>query len=185
MGSPGHRVALLPPSVPGAFTLAGSGRTAPSPAGAATILGSPRCRAARSPLLVLEAFTLAGCGWTALSPVGSMIIMSKARRRLEPSPPSVPERFTPAGCGRTTPLACWGRDAYGVGKAMPPGGTFTAVSTGGDHTCGLRTDDTLACWGLDNTGQATPPSGTFTVVSARGLAHLRSADGWHPRLLGL
>ena len=43
---------------------------------------------------------------------------------------------------------------------------FTQVSSGGFHTCGVKSDDTLACWGQNNYGQATPPVGSFTQVSA-------------------
>lgn len=50
----------------------------------------------------------------------------------------------------------------------PP--TYTALSAGRFHTCALRTDATVACWGLDNYGQSSPPEGTFTAVSA---------GGWH------
>jgi len=42
------------------------------------------------------------------------------------------------------------------------------VSAGEYHTCGVRTDGTLACWGDDSQGQATPPAGTFSQVSAGG-----------------
>ena len=45
-------------------------------------------------------------------------------------------------------------------------GGFTQVSAGYLHTCGVRTDGTLACWGGNSDGQATPPDGTFTQVSA-------------------
>jgi hypothetical protein len=61
-------------------------------------------------------------------------------------------------------LACWGDNEDG--QATPPAGTFTVVSAGAFHTCGLKTDGTLACWGDNEHGQATPPAGTFTVVSA-------------------
>jgi hypothetical protein len=40
------------------------------------------------------------------------------------------------------------------------------ISAGGLHTCGLKTDGTLACWGHNAQGQATPPAGTFTQASA-------------------
>ena len=44
------------------------------------------------------------------------------------------------------------------------------MSAGGDHTCGVRTNGTLACWGHNVDGQATPPAGTFTgaAVAAGG-----------------
>ena len=49
-------------------------------------------------------------------------------------------------------------------------GTFSQVSAGEWHTCGVKTNGTLACWGRNVEGQATPPDGTFTQVSA---------GGWH------
>ena len=50
----------------------------------------------------------------------------------------------------------------------PPASSFVSVSAGGYHTCGLRSDGSVACWGYngDWNGQATPPSGSFTSVSA-------------------
>src|SRR5207245_1196716 len=47
-------------------------------------------------------------------------------------------------------------------------GTVAQVSAGGDNTCALRTNGTVACWGDSNSGQATPPAGSFTQVSAGG-----------------
>ncbi len=49
-----------------------------------------------------------------------------------------------------------------------------SISAGYLHTCALRSDDTVACWGtgITNTedypeyGQSIPPAGTFTQVSA-------------------
>ena len=45
---------------------------------------------------------------------------------------------------------------------------FASVSAGGLHTCGVKTDGSVACWGYDHFGQATPPAGEFTSVSADG-----------------
>ncbi len=53
-------------------------------------------------------------------------------------------------------------------RPRPPAGTFIQVSAGYAHTCGLRTDGTLACWGCNDYGQAAPPAGTFSQVSAGG-----------------
>jgi alpha-tubulin suppressor-like RCC1 family protein len=40
------------------------------------------------------------------------------------------------------------------------------VSAGESHTCGVRSDGTVICWGDNNSGKATPPAGVFTQVSA-------------------
>lgn len=52
------------------------------------------------------------------------------------------------------------------GFTTPPTGTFTRLSLGIGHGCGIRTDQTIACWGDDTFGQATPPAGTFVDVDA-------------------
>src|SRR4051794_31415380 len=44
-----------------------------------------------------------------------------------------------------------------------------AVSAGGGHSCGLRTDGTVSCWGDNSDGQASAPAGTFSAVSAGGV----------------
>jgi hypothetical protein len=41
-----------------------------------------------------------------------------------------------------------------------------SVNAGTSHTCGVRADGAVACWGDDGEGQASPPAGTFTQVSA-------------------
>ena len=50
----------------------------------------------------------------------------------------------------------------------PPSGTFVSVSSVLSHTCGVRTDGSVTCWGQDLFGEATPPSGEFSSVSAGG-----------------
>ena len=61
------------------------------------------------------------------------------------------------------------------GQAIPAGtsplatgeATFTAISSGYEHTCGLRSNGTAACWGYNGQGQATAPVGeTFTAISS-------------------
>jgi hypothetical protein len=43
-----------------------------------------------------------------------------------------------------------------------------AVDAGWYHSCGLRSDGTLTCWGYDDYGQSTPPSGTFQHIDVGG-----------------
>ena len=43
------------------------------------------------------------------------------------------------------------------GQATPPGGAFSQVAAGAVHTCGLKRDGTVACWGHSTFGETTPP----------------------------
>ena len=52
---------------------------------------------------------------------------------------------------------------------LATGETFTAISSGSSHTCGLRSNGAVACWGNNYNGQATAPVGeTFTAISSGG-----------------
>ena len=73
----------------------------------------------------------------------------------------------PAAGGASPPSG----DAGGSIAGAPPGAVAGSLSAGGAHSCGLRTDGTLACWGLNNAGQASPPTGSFTAVTAGEAAH--------------
>ena len=62
-------------------------------------------------------------------------------------------------------VACWGES--GAGQSKPPSGTFQQVAAGWYHTCGLRTNGTVVCWGDDSDKPPlNPPSGTFKQVSS-------------------
>ena len=50
--------------------------------------------------------------------------------------------------------------------AVAPASAEVKVAAGGSHTCAIRIDQTIVCWGLNTSGQATPPSGTFQAISA-------------------
>ena len=52
------------------------------------------------------------------------------------------------------------------GEATPPAGTFTQVSAGARHTCGLRTDGRVVCWGDNSSGQLQVPSTGVTRFRA-------------------
>ena len=53
-----------------------------------------------------------------------------------------------------------------VDANSPTCATFKAVSEGDGHSCAVRIDDTITCWGWNNLGQTDAPSGTFKTVSA-------------------
>ena len=78
----------------------------------------------------------------------------------EPTPIGTPA--TPSPTPSRTP----------VGGATPVGGgSFTEISSGANHACGLRANGSIACWGSNTSGQATPPTtGVFTSIST-GDAH--------------
>ena len=59
-------------------------------------------------------------------------------------------------------------EATGLGRPMRQPGGFKTVSAGDSHNCGIRTDDTVVCWGANESGQATEPKGDFKTVSAGG-----------------
>ena len=42
---------------------------------------------------------------------------------------------------------------------------FTSVSAGTLHTCGVKADGSVVCWGSDGYGKSTPPEGKFISVS--------------------
>ena len=45
---------------------------------------------------------------------------------------------------------------------------FTSASAAYAHSCALRANGSVECWGADHDGEASPPSGSFTAVSANG-----------------
>ncbi len=55
-------------------------------------------------------------------------------------------------------------------RIVPPSGKFTSVSASTWHTCGVRVNGDLECWGQNDYGQSEAPSGKFATVSA-GLQH--------------
>ena len=44
--------------------------------------------------------------------------------------------------------------------------TFSAVSAGASHSCGLRSDGTITCWGDGSSGQLSAPGGRFTAITS-------------------
>jgi len=55
----------------------------------------------------------------------------------------------------------------GVPSSPPPATAVTKVSGGEWHTCGLRNDGVIDCWGDDDgKGRTYKPDGTFQAVSS-------------------
>ncbi|MYD82592.1 MAG: hypothetical protein F4242_04360, partial [Acidimicrobiales bacterium] len=79
-----------------------------------------------------------------------------------------------AGTDRWATAQLVGRRASGDTTAGEPidnaetsaSDNYTAVSVGTSHSCGLRTDGAVECWGHNEHGEAVAPSGKFTSISA-------------------
>ena len=56
--------------------------------------------------------------------------------------------------------------ATGAGAQNSPGNSSLSISAGDRHTCAVKSDGTVVCWGDNTSGKASPPSGTFFSASA-------------------
>ena len=63
---------------------------------------------------------------------------------------------------------CFGSN--GLGQSSPPAGEFLFVSAGEGHTCGIKADSTVLCWG--STAVETPPPNQSFVQIAAGDNHV-------------
>ena len=54
------------------------------------------------------------------------------------------------------------------GQADAPRGQYTAVAIGKWHSCALRIDQTVTCWGDNSNGQTAAPDGQFSSIAAGG-----------------
>ena len=101
--------------------------------------------------------------------------MGKRRTRILVGEPAPRVRWRRRGGHLTVSVFAWMSIAVmsGVAQAGPTGrvevvGPADRISAGQFHTCGLRVDATVSCWGSNGAGESMPPSGTFTAVSAGG-----------------
>ena len=44
--------------------------------------------------------------------------------------------------------------------------SFTAITAGRYHSCGIKPDKTATCWGNNALGQTEAPKGQFTAITA-------------------
>ena len=66
---------------------------------------------------------------------------------------------------------------------LPPN-AYSATSAGARHTCGLRVNGTIDCWGDNTRGQSAILKGTFTAVTGGSSHSCAAAHRRHHRLLG-
>ena len=52
-----------------------------------------------------------------------------------------------------------------VAQQEPEPDDVVKISVGTNHACGIRLDQQLVCWGLNEKGQADPPEGRFTEIA--------------------
>ncbi len=82
----------------------------------------------------------------------------------------------------------WGADRWfdcllgdnSYGQAEAPGGSFTQISAGRRHSCGLRVDGSIVCWGDNSYGQAEARGGRSPRFQLAG--GIRVGCGWMVRL---
>ncbi|CAM9237682.1 unnamed protein product [Hapterophycus canaliculatus] len=60
------------------------------------------------------------------------------------------------------PVRCWGRDDWG--QSTPSDEIFVQVTAGDRHTCGIKIDQTVSCWGH----MRFAPQGLFQQLSVGG-----------------
>ena len=90
-------------------------------------------------------------------------------RDTEESRPTATSRPTPETASTATPQPTeteTNDDARTGAPGRSP--SFESVSAGDEHTCGVRTGGSIACWGYNQYRLANWPAGSFVSVSAGG-----------------
>jgi serine/threonine protein kinase len=93
-----------------------------------------------------------------------------------PAPPTLPPvTAPPVTAPPVTPVPVTPPPVTPVPVTQPPYSivappaattTYASLSSGAYHTCAIKTNGSIACWGDNTYGQSRPPAGTFTQVMA-------------------
>ncbi|OQW91870.1 MAG: hypothetical protein BWK78_03325 [Thiotrichaceae bacterium IS1] len=62
-------------------------------------------------------------------------------------------------------------------RAIPPAGDFVWLTVGRDFSCGVKSDQSVTCWGKDDIGQATPPAGLKVLNLANANVNPKPTNG--------
>jgi alpha-tubulin suppressor-like RCC1 family protein len=97
-------------------------------------------------------------------------------------------QFVTCICDRSGQAWCWGQNSFGelgIGKISTPGALVPTqvpgvtdcvqIAGGAQHTCVVRTDGTVSCWGSNDSGQVGQPKSMPIVTSATTVAGLTAA----------
>lgn len=82
-----------------------------------------------------------------------------------------PARYCPARDTTRAQMATFLARALGVASPPPKvatRGDFAEVTAGWDHTCALKADGAVQCWGANWWGQTESPEGRFITIAAGG-----------------
>ena len=79
-----------------------------------------------------------------------------------------PLRYCPRDNVQRGEMASFLARALGLVSVPSVRRSFASVEASWLHSCGLRTDGRVECWGLNDNGRADAPTGSFSQVSAGG-----------------
>jgi alpha-tubulin suppressor-like RCC1 family protein len=84
-------------------------------------------------------------------------------------------------------VGCWFEDKIAsVPVAVPVAGRFEGIAAGSGHTCALREDDAVFCWGANPLGQLGGDTlGTGGIVRVAGVPRLIAVAAGHAHTCGL
>ena len=82
-----------------------------------------------------------------------------------------PLLYCPTNTVTRAQMATFLARAQGLITAPTPAepATYSSVTSGRYHSCAIRTDGTIACWGSNRYGQANAPDGVFAALTAGGV----------------